>query len=79
MAQSMPNAGDSFDNAMAPSLWASLKKELVYRTDFSTREGPSSAIFDQDLRGTTGSVGTRASTIYRRFSSNKPLRYKLHR
>ncbi|WP_276957709.1 IS3 family transposase [Ferrimicrobium acidiphilum] len=46
MAQSMGTVGDSFDNSMAESLWASLKKELIYRTDFSTREGPSSAIFD---------------------------------
>jgi hypothetical protein len=29
--------------------------------------------------GTTGSVDIRASIIYRRFSSNKPLRHKRHR
>jgi putative transposase len=46
MAQSMGTVGDSYDNAMAESLWASLKKELVYRTDFNTREEARTAIFD---------------------------------
>jgi len=46
MAQSMGTVGDSFDNAMAESLWASLKKELVYRTEFNTREEARTAIFD---------------------------------
>ncbi|MGC9156533.1 MAG: IS3 family transposase [Ferrimicrobium sp.] len=31
---------------MAESLWASLKKELVYRTDFDTREEARTEIFD---------------------------------
>ena len=31
---------------MAESLWASLKKELVYRTVFNTREEARSEIFD---------------------------------
>jgi putative transposase len=46
MAQSMGTVGDSFDNAMAESLWASLKKELVYRSEFKTREEARTAIFD---------------------------------
>jgi len=46
MAQSMGTVGDNFDNAMAESLWASLKKELVYRTEFNTREEARTAIFD---------------------------------
>ena len=46
MAQSMGTAGDSYDNSMAKTLWASLKKELVYRTDFNTREEARTAIFD---------------------------------
>ena len=45
-SQSMGSVGDSYDNAMAESLWASLKKELVYRTVFSTREEARSEIFD---------------------------------
>jgi hypothetical protein len=36
--ESMGAIGDSYDNAMAESLWASLKNELIYRTTFSTRE-----------------------------------------
>ncbi len=46
MAQSMGTVGDSYDNAMAEALWASLKKELVYRTNFNTREEARTAIFD---------------------------------
>jgi putative transposase len=42
----MGTIGDSYDNAMAESLWASLKKELIYRTTFSTREEARTAIFD---------------------------------
>ncbi len=37
--------GDSYDNAMAESVWASLEKELIYRTTFSTREVTRTAIF----------------------------------
>ena len=46
MDQSMGTVGDSFDNAMAESLWASLKKELVYRTTFHTRKEARTAVFD---------------------------------
>ena len=38
--------GDSYDNAMAESLWASLKKELVYKRAFKTREEAKAKIFD---------------------------------
>ena len=38
-SQSMGSVGDSYDNALAESLWASLKKELVYRTLFNTVRG----------------------------------------
>ena len=37
MKQSMGAVGDSYDNAMAESIWASLKKELVYKTKFETQ------------------------------------------
>ena len=46
ISQSMGSVGDSYDNAMAEALWASLKKELVYRNDFTTREEARIAIFD---------------------------------
>ncbi len=42
----MGTIGDSYDNAMAESLWASLEKELIYRTTFSTRQEARTAIFD---------------------------------
>jgi transposase InsO family protein len=67
--------GDSYDNAMAESLWASLEKELIYRTTFSTREEARTAIFafinwyEKTRRG---------SGISRRFSSNKKLGFKPH-
>jgi putative transposase len=35
-----------FDNAVAESFFATLKKELVYRRSFTTREGARSQIFD---------------------------------
>jgi transposase InsO family protein len=36
ITQSMGTVGDSYDNAMAESAWASLKRELVYETHFTT-------------------------------------------
>jgi len=38
ITQSLGSIGNSFDNAITESLWASLKKELVHRTTFETRE-----------------------------------------
>ena len=35
--QSMSSSGNCFDNAMAESLFATIKKELVHRCNFSTR------------------------------------------
>ena len=46
VTQSMGAIGDSYDNAMAESLWASLKKELVYKRAFKTREEAKAQIFD---------------------------------
>ncbi len=37
MRSSMGNVGCAYDNAVAESFFASLKKELVHRTDFATR------------------------------------------
>jgi transposase InsO family protein len=44
--QSMRTLGDSYDKPMAESLWASRKRELIYRTTLSTREEARTAIFD---------------------------------
>ena len=44
--QSMGTVGDSYDNAMAESLWASLKRELVDGTYFATKTEARLAIFE---------------------------------
>ncbi|MFJ9448078.1 integrase core domain-containing protein [Kitasatospora sp. NPDC101235] len=36
--RSMGRVGSSYDNALAESLWQSLKREALYRTLFSTME-----------------------------------------
>lgn len=46
IVQSMGTVGDSYDNAMAESLWASLKRELVDDTHFTTKQEARLAIFE---------------------------------
>lgn len=46
IVQSMGTVGDSYDNAMAESLWASLKRELVDDAYFTTKEEARLAIFE---------------------------------
>ena len=46
IVQSMGTVGDSYDNAMAESLWASLKRELVDDSHFTTKEEARLAIFE---------------------------------
>ncbi|RDV36713.1 IS3 family transposase [Bradymonadaceae bacterium TMQ3] len=43
---SMSNKGDCWDNAVAESFFASLKKELVYQTTFTTQDEASLAVLD---------------------------------
>ncbi len=43
---SMSRKGDCWDNAMAESLFSTLKKELIYQTRFRTREQARLAIFE---------------------------------
>ena len=43
---SMSRKGNCYDNAPAESFFASLKRELVYRTTFATREEARMAIFE---------------------------------
>jgi transposase InsO family protein len=45
MVCSMSRKGNCWDNAPTESFFASLKKEMVYRTHFATREQARSAIF----------------------------------
>ncbi len=46
IAMSMGSKGDCFDNAVAESFFATLKKELVHRRSWPTRQGLRSAVFD---------------------------------
>ena len=42
----MGSVGDSYDNAMAESLWSSLKRELVYEQHFTTKKEARTAVFE---------------------------------
>jgi transposase InsO family protein len=46
IVQSMGSVGDSYDNAMAESFWASLKRELVDDAHYSTKEEARVAVFE---------------------------------
>jgi transposase InsO family protein len=46
IVQSMGTVGDSYDNAMAESLWSSLKRELVDDAVFSTKREARLAVFE---------------------------------
>ena len=43
---SMSRKGNCYDNAFAESFFATLKKELVYRSDFKTKDEARKAIFE---------------------------------
>ena len=46
ITQSIGTVGDSYDNAMAESFWASLKRELVDWSHFATHAEARAAVFD---------------------------------
>jgi putative transposase len=46
IAVSMGSKGDAFDNAVAESFFATIKKELVHRESWPSRRELSSAVFD---------------------------------
>jgi putative transposase len=46
IAQSMGSRGDCFDNAVAESFFATLKKELVHRRSWPTKDELRTAVFD---------------------------------
>jgi putative transposase len=46
IARSMRSKGDCFDNAVAESLFATLKKELVHRRSWPTRRELTSEVFE---------------------------------
>jgi transposase InsO family protein len=45
ITQSMGTVGDSYDNALAESFWASLKRELVDQVHFATKQEARIAVF----------------------------------
>ena len=46
IARSMGSKGDCYDNAVAESFFATLKKELVHRRSWPTRRELTSEVFD---------------------------------
>lgn len=44
--RSMSRTGNCYDNAVAESFFATLKRELIHRTTYATRDGASGAIFE---------------------------------
>jgi transposase InsO family protein len=46
IARSMGSKGDAYDNAVAESFFATLKKELVHRRSWPTRRELTSELFD---------------------------------
>jgi transposase InsO family protein len=46
IARSMGSRGDAFDNAVAESFFATLKKELIHRRSWPSRHELSTAVFD---------------------------------
>jgi transposase InsO family protein len=43
---SMSRRGNCYDNALMESFWSSLKRELVHRVQFATRQAAQTAIFE---------------------------------
>ncbi len=69
IAISMGSRGDCWDNAVAESFFATLKKELIHRQSWPTRRELSSAVFEyieafynRDRRHST--LGTHSPTDY---------------
>jgi putative transposase len=46
LVASMSRRGNCYDNAFIESFWSTLKLDLVYRTEFATRQEAQRAIFD---------------------------------
>jgi putative transposase len=58
---SMGSKGDAYDNAVAESFFATIKKELVHRQPWPTRRDLSSAVFGTSRRSTTDNDDTPPS------------------
>ena len=71
IAQSMGSRGDCFDNAVAESFFATLKKELIHRRSWPTKPSSHRGLRLHRSRSTTASAGTAASASSRPRSSRR--------
>ena len=71
IAQSMGSRGDCFDNAVAESFFATLKKELIHGRSWPTKAELRTEVFDFMRAPSTADVGTRRSAFSRPRSSRR--------
>jgi len=83
IARSMGSRGDCYDNAVAESFFATLKKELVHRSSWPTRRGLETAVFDYietfyNRRRRHSTLGMLSPRDYERAQteSTKPIKIK---
>jgi putative transposase len=69
IAQSMGSKGDCFDNAVAESFLATLKKELIHGRSWPTKAELRTEVFEYIKRSSTAAGGTRRSGCSRPPSS----------
>jgi transposase InsO family protein len=79
MVCSMSRRGNCFDNAVTESFFATLKKELVYRSRFATREQARSAIFSwiaawYNRKRRHTSLGSLSPEVFERRYRQEPAR-----
>lgn len=79
----MGSRGDCYDNAVAESFFATLKKELVHRQTWPTRRALESAVFDYietfyNRRRRHSTLGMLSPADYEtaRTESTKPIKIK---
>jgi putative transposase len=77
IAQSMGSRGDCFDNAVAESFFATLKKELVHRRSWPTKDELRSEVFDYievfyNRERRHSSLGQRSPVDYERIQQTTP-------
>ncbi|MFD6568881.1 IS3 family transposase [Micromonospora profundi] len=69
---SMGSVGDSYDNALMENFWSTLKIELVYRTNWRTRDEAENAIFAYITAGTTPAASNASWATSARTSTRPP-------
>ena len=76
IAQSMGSKGDCFDNAVAESIFATLKKELVHRRSWPTKDELRSEVFDYievfyNRQHSHSALGQRSPAEYEKIHLNQ--------